>query len=145
MRICATGGGSPRPGADTGFGLFVQDGAIDHTLPFILLLSFVDGTELLVPFRLQHIGHEAVVGIDPHEPLLRQVGLITGTLHLLAAQSVYFRQATLQLLLDGQGRLQRQGREHLQDQIADGAVHLGARNHLAEPLCVLNAVFLADV
>ena len=66
-----------------------------------MFLSFVEAAEFLVPFRLQHIGHQTVGGIDLHEPLLRQVGFVAGSLDLLTAQPVHFLQAALQLLLDG--------------------------------------------
>ena len=59
-------------------------------LPMILLsasleffLRVLQATQLLVPLRFQHICHQAVAGIDVHEPASRHVGFVARPLDLL--------------------------------------------------------------
>ena len=96
--------------------LLVQYGAIGLALSLILLLGLGQRTQPLVPIRFQGVGHQAILGIDLHEPLPGQVGLVAGTLDVLSPQAIRLVQPLLQLVLDRQGDLQGQGREHLQEQ-----------------------------
>ena len=59
--------------------------------------------QLVVPFRLERIGDEAVVGIDLHVAPARELGFIAQSLDMLAAQGVGLGGAGLELALNRQG------------------------------------------
>src|SRR5206468_4325560 len=70
---------------------------------------------------------------------------IACTVDLLAPHPVYLLGAGLELVLHGQGDLQRQGADGLHQQLANGAVERTAHNALANSLRALDAFALADV
>ena len=45
-------------------------------LALILLLRFGQGTELVIPFRFQTVGHQPIVRVDLHVTTSRQFGLV---------------------------------------------------------------------
>ena len=99
--------------------------------PFEFFLCVLESTQLLVPLRFQDIGHQAVAGVDLHEPATRQIGVVAGALDLLLTQRVGFVDACVKLGPDLQGHLEAHRRDRLQQQLADGPINLCARDYLA--------------
>ncbi len=95
--------GNCRPASERVLAFLVQDLLVDDTLLFVLLLGICKGAEPLVPLGLQGTRNQAIVGINVHEALPRQVGFVADTFDLLLAQAVGFAQAALKFLLHGQG------------------------------------------
>ena len=65
--------------------LLVENLLIDDSLLFVLLLRIRKGTEPFVPLGLEGTRNQAIVGIDVHEALPRQVGFVADTFDLLLA------------------------------------------------------------
>jgi hypothetical protein len=53
------------------------------------------------------------LGGHVHVPALRQIGFVTGALNLFATHPVHFVETDLNLLLHGQGEIERHGRHRL--------------------------------
>src|SRR5262249_20178873 len=71
-------------------------------LLLILLLGGIQCAKFVVPVRLEGIGYKSVRRIDVKVASLSQIGLISGSLDLLLAQTVHLIQSGLNLLLDGE-------------------------------------------
>ena len=69
-----------------------QRRSIRGVLAFAALLCVVEGAQLRIPVRFEPVGHEAVVGVDVHEPLTCEVGFVLRTLHLHRPQPTRLRQ-----------------------------------------------------
>ena len=72
----------PRQSHDLLFGGFSKGFLITLTLLFILPLSLRQFLQPTVPFGLQHVRYQAVIGIHLQVTALGQIGLVAGPLHL---------------------------------------------------------------
>jgi len=81
----------PQPGKITGQSCdssplcFTDRGMVGLALPIILLLSFLQCAQLVVPLGLQGTCNQAIGGVDVHIAALGQIILIASALHLLPA------------------------------------------------------------
>ena len=66
--------------------------SIGGVLPLTVFLCILERTQLRIPVCFQSIGHQAMVGIDIHEPLPCEVGFVLCTLHLHLPQTTCLRQ-----------------------------------------------------
>ena len=87
--------------------LIIDSLPILFPLTFTKFLRFSQHLQLGIPIGLERIGYEPIVGIHPQISPACQLGFVTGSLHLLLAQSVGFLQARLQFLLHRECDFQR--------------------------------------
>ena len=87
--------------------------------------------QLVVPFRLERICDETVVGIDLHVTSPRELGLVAHPFDVLAARGVGLSGARLQLALNLQGHRQGHRCHHLDQQGRDRCIDDLARDGLA--------------
>ena len=125
--------------------LVIQDRSILLLLLFILLLGLGQGAKLIVPVSLQCVGHQPVVRIDLHEAVAGQFRFISGAFHLLPPWLVHFVQPGLQFRLYGEGQLQRDRLDHLQQEFPDALIDVAAGNLLADIPAVFATFMLARV
>src|SRR5262249_13867103 len=123
----------------------VEDGVVGLPLALVFFLRLGQRPQSAVPFRLELVGHEAVVGIDLHEAPAREVGFVPRPLHVAPAQPIRLVGARLELLLDRERRLQRPWRPGLAPEPSPGAVEVGAGDALADRLAAGDALPLAGV
>jgi len=88
-------------------------------------------TQLVVPFRFEGIGDEAVVGVDLHVSSTGEFGLVSQPLDMLAAQGVGLGSACFKFALNLQTDRQGHGRRHLDQQGCDRRIDDLAGNRLA--------------
>src|SRR3990170_1712093 len=123
----------------------IKDGSVIFALALVLLLSFGECTEFSVPFRLELVGHKAVVGVDLHEASARQVRLVASSLHLSGPKPIRLISAGRKLLLNGYGGFQRHRSHCLDKQAPYGFIDVPARDALADGLCPPDSALLAQV
>jgi hypothetical protein len=110
--------------------LLIQAAPIGLALPFVLCLRIGKLTQPIVPVRFERRSDKTVVRVNAAVTLLGEFRLITRMLDVLAAQMIHFFDAQLQLIADGQGDLERERRDDLDEQVADGFVQLSCRQSL---------------
>ena len=113
--------------------------------PFEFFLCLLKSTQLVVPLRLQDIGHQAIAGIDRHEPTASQVSVVARPFDLLAAQAIGFEDACIEFGMNLQGHLDGHWRDRLEEQLADGSIDLHAWDHLAFAGRGIDRLALADI
>jgi len=109
------------------------------------LLGSSERTQFGVPVRLQHVGDQAIVGIDAQKPALGQVGLVARPLYLLLAQAVSLLSAGDHFGLHGECHLQGLRRDGAHEQSADRGIDWTAGDELAGTPALLNSLVLADI
>jgi len=115
------------------------------TALFVLLLSFAQCPQLLVPVGFKRISNQPVFRVDTHVSALCQFGFVPGPFHVLLSQTIGFIEPCLQFLLDGQRDLKCDRIDQFQQYVPDCAVDIGARNTLAQRFGILDPLTLADV
>ena len=131
-------GVSPEPRKVAGEGedlgaLFVADHpCVDLVRLLIRLLCRGERAKAVIPFRLERVGHESIVGIDLQEATLRQFGVVAGAFDLLLSQSVGLFGPRRQFLLHAERDLQRERRHRLDENVADRVIERAAVNRLAD-------------
>lgn len=125
--------------------LFADHSPVDFTLLLILLLSGIQCPKLVVPVGLERIRYKPVRGINVKVAALRQIGLIPRSLDLLLTQTVHFFQLGLNLLLDGQRDFQRQGRDRVDEKLADRLIKMLTEDMLAYRDDVVGSITLAHI
>ena len=86
----------------------------------------------VVPVGFEGVGHEPVVGVDGQVAATGQLGAMAGPLDVAAPQSVGFVGACFELGLHGEGDLERERGDGVEQQLADGGVDAGAGDGQAE-------------
>ncbi len=86
--------------------LRIERHRIGRAPALVLLLRGRQGPQPVVPFSLERIGDQAVVGIDLHVATPGQLGLVASPVHLLASQLIRLVGAHPELLLHGEGDLE---------------------------------------
>ena len=109
------------------------------------VLGLGQGAERGVPVGFEGVGDEPVGGVDGEVAAAGQVGVVAGALDVGGAQGVGLVGAVLQLGGDGEGGLDGERGEGVDEQLPDPLVQAGAGDGLADPAGVLDAVALADV
>jgi hypothetical protein len=93
----------------------VQFLRVGRRLLRVARVSLGEGAQFVVPVGFEGIGHQAMLGIDPPIPSLREVRLVAGVLELLAAQAVHLLGPGAELVLDRQGQLEAERRHRLDE------------------------------
>ena len=89
---------------------------------FALLSRLGQGTQFVVPFRLEGVGNQAIARIDQHESALRQIGFELCTLDRAVAQPIGILLPSFDLSSDLERQLDG-GRHHpFSHQGADGLI-----------------------
>ena len=109
------------------------------------VLGLGEGAQGGVPVGFEGVGDEPVGGVDGEVAAAGQVGVVAGALDVGGAQGVGLGGAVLQLGGDGEGGLDGERGEGVDEQLPDPLVQSGAGDGLADPAGVLDAVALADV
>ena len=109
------------------------------------VLGLAECAQRGVPVGFEGVGDEPVGGIDGEVAAAGQVGVVAGALDVRGAQGVGLVGAVLQLGADGEGGLDGQRGEGVDEQLPDPLVQSGAGDGLADPAGVGDAVALADV
>ena len=97
-------------------------------------MRVVQEAQLLIPLRFEGVGHESVVGIDPHEAEPREVHLVLRPLDVCPPERVGLVQPGLEFSLDAEGDLEGYGIDRVDDEGADRGVDAHARDLLAAGL-----------
>jgi hypothetical protein len=124
---------------------FIDREVVGLPQPLVLILSFVQCAELVVPLGFQSVRNQTVGRIHMHISTLGQICLVACALYLLAAQAVDLIQACVDFLLHRQRHIERHRCHDLNEQIADGVVDRLSLDALTTSGAVLDAVFLAYV
>ena len=111
----------------------------------VCVLGLAQGAKRGVPVGFEGVGDEAVGGIDGEVAAAGQVGVVAGALDVRGAQGVGLVRPVLQFGADGEGGLDGQRGEGVDEQLPDPVVQSGAGDGLADPAAVVDAVALADV
>src|SRR5712692_4767428 len=125
--------------------LFADRSPVNLALLLILLLSGIQCPQLVVPVGLERIRYKPVRRVHVKVAALRQIGLIPRSLDLLLTQTVHLFQLGLNLLLDGEGDFQRQGRNRVDEKPADSLIQVLTEDMLAYRDDVVGSVTLAHI
>ena len=87
--------------------------------------------EGVVPVGFEAVGDEPVVGVDGEVAAAGQVGVVAGAFDVAAAQRVGFVGAGFEFGLHGEGDLEGERGDGVEQQLADGGVDAGAGDGLA--------------
>ena len=98
-----------------------------------------------VPVGFEGVGDEPVGGVDGEVAAAGQVGVVAGALDVRGAQRVGLGGSVLEFGGDGEGGLDGQRGEGVDEQLPDRLVEAGAGDGRADRAGVLDAVALADV
>jgi len=143
--------GAPEPGEVGGQGedagplLWTRLHPVGLALALGVFLGLVKVAKPGVPFALEDVGHQAVVGVDAQVAGLGEVGFVAGALDVLGSEPIHRFGLLGEFLLDLEGHVERQGGDPLDEEFADGLVDGGSGNPLAGRPGVLDRVALADV
>ena len=132
-------------GRDTRTLLFADRSPIILALLLILLLGSWQCPQFVVPVSLEGISYQPVRGVHMKVAPLSQIGLIPGSLDLLFAQPVHLIQSGLHLLLDGKRDFQRQGRDGVDEKLADSLVQVFTQDMLAYQDDVVGSIALTCI
>lgn len=125
--------------------LFADRSPVDFALLLILLLGSSQCPKLVVPVGLERIRYKPIRRVHVKVAALRQIGLIPRSLDLLLTQTVHLFQLGLNLLLDGQRDFQRQGRDRVDEKLADSLIKMLTKDMLAYRDDVVSSVTLAHI
>jgi hypothetical protein len=101
--------------------------------------------KLLIPVGFKRIGHQAILGIDLHEPFLCRIGVVAGARDVLLSQPIGLVQPLVQLLLHDHRDFEGMRSQDLQKQAADRLVNAQTRDALANPDAMLNGLSVTQV
>src|SRR5207344_3628237 len=101
-------------------------------------LGVVEGAQGGVPVGFEGFGDEPVGGVDGEVAAAGQVGVVAGALDVRGAQGVGLVRPVLQFGADGEGGLDGQRGEGVDEQLPDPVVQSGAGDGLADPAGVLD-------
>jgi hypothetical protein len=91
---------------------------------------FRQGAQLGIPLRLQHVGHQSVLGVDAEIAPRRQLRFLLGALHLELPQPRGLGCPGDEFILHGEGQRDRLGRHHLHEDVGDGRIEIAAGHAL---------------
>jgi hypothetical protein len=141
-RILPQAGHVRRQRQDLGLLALVQDVPVERALAPAGGLRIGEVAEPGVRLRLEHVRHQAVVGVHTAEALLRQVGLVLCAHDVLAPQPVGLGGPGLELLLDLQGHRQGLWSQCRDQQRAERRVQDPTEHALADGLAAGDASLL---
>ena len=103
--------------------MFVGEGGCGGGAGAVVVVACgLQGAQRVVPVGFEGVGDEPVVGVDGQVAAAGQVGAVAGAFDVLAAQRVGFGGAGFQFGLHGEGDLERERGEGVEQQLADGGV-----------------------
>jgi nucleoside-diphosphate-sugar epimerase len=108
-----------RQGSDAGLVFFGEGGLGGCAGPLVVLLGVVELAEGVVPVGLEAVGDQAVVGIDGEVAAAGELGAVAGSFDVAAPQGVGFVGAGFEFGLDGEGDLEGDGGDGVEEQLAD--------------------------
>ncbi len=111
----------------------------------MVALKRIELAQPLVPFGLQRVGYQPVVGVDLGVATTGQFGLVAGALKLRLSQCGGLLDALRDLLLNGQRDLDSRGRDRLEQQGADGLIDGDALDPQARLLGMAHQLLVATV
>jgi hypothetical protein len=94
--------------------------------PLVVLLGLVQLAQGVVPVGFESVGHEPVVGVDGEVAASGKFGSVAGPFHVAASQGVGFVGPVFEFALHGEGDLEGEGRDGVEQELADGGVDEGA-------------------
>jgi hypothetical protein len=111
--------------------LVVEDGPGSCGGPFVVVAGVLQWAQGVVPVGFEAVGNEPVVGVDGEVAAAGEVGAVTGPLHVGASQGVGLVAAGFELGLHGEGDLERERGDGVEQELTDGGVDGGAGDALA--------------
>jgi hypothetical protein len=112
---------------------------------FVILAGGLQGAQRVVPIGFEAVGDEPVVGVDGQVAAAGEVGAVASAFDGLPAQRVGLGGAGFQFGLHGQGDLERERGEGVEQQAGRGVIDDCAGDGLAAGRAVLDAAVLAMV
>ena len=131
IRVGPEGGEICCQGTDSVLQLVGEGGCGGGAGALVVLARGVQGAQCVVPVGFEAVGDEPVVRVDGQVAAAGQVGAVAGAFDVPAAQCIGFGGAGVQFGLHGQGDLERERGEGVEQQAGDGFVDDGAGHGLA--------------
>lgn len=131
VRVGPQGGEVSGERADTRLVFIVERDLGGRAGAFVVVLRVLEGAEGVVPVRFEAVGDEPVVGVDGEVAAAGELGSVAGPFDVGTAQRVGFIGAGFELGLDGQGDLERERGDGVQQEPGDGGIDAGAGDGLA--------------
>ena len=120
--------------------LFAEQSLVGLVLTVLLLCKSLQMAQGLIPLGFERIGHQSVIGIAFEKSPAFEFGLVAGAFDVLLTKCIGLLDTSGDLLLDGEGHLDRRRCHGFEQQRTDGGIDLAAANRLTHFACMTHGL-----